>query len=149
MYFVMDDCIFCKIVKGEIPAKKVYENNSTVVFLDINPANYGHCLVIPKTHTESIFTIDDETISQVAKTVRKIANIVKSSLKAEGVNIVQNNGQAAGQVVNHFHIHVIPRYKNDNVIITYQRKPVDEKIMDETLKKLKGKEINEDIDLDF
>lgn len=105
-----NQCLFCKISKGEIPSQKVYEDDSTFAFLDINPRNPGHTLVIPKKHVETILDADDATLSAVIRTVRKIAVAAKNAAKADGVSIVQSNGRAAGQVVAHMHFHVIPRF---------------------------------------
>ncbi len=123
------DCIFCKIVKGEIPSLRVYEDEKSLAILDINPANYGHTLVLPKEHHENVFDVPEETIKHLAAVAKKIATRIKSKLGADGVNILQNNGKAAGQIVMHMHIHVIPRYENDKVVITYERvQPQPEKM---------------------
>lgn len=132
----MQDCIFCKIVRNEIPSKKVYEDQDTIAFLDINPANPGHCLVIPKKHAESISDVDENDLKRMVATVRVMAKRIKSSLNADGINVLQNNGRHAGQIVSHIHFHVIPRYPNDQVIITYQKASVPN--MDEIQKKLSG-----------
>lgn len=111
------DCIFCKILKGEIPARKVFENNNFIAILDAFPANEGHTLVIPKKHFQNIFEIDEETMSQAYKIAHKIAQNIKNNMGIENINILQNNGPVAGQSVNHFHIHIIPRKENDSVVI--------------------------------
>lgn len=116
-----NDCLFCKIAKGEIASKKVYEDNDAIAFLDINPANRGHCLVVPKKHFENIYDIDDKTLEKVIIIAKNLSKLIKEKLECNGVNLVQNNERHAGQIVNHFHIHIIPRYENDNVVITYQR----------------------------
>lgn len=131
------ECIFCKILKGEIPTKKVFENDKFIVILDAFPANIGHCLVIPKKHFENIFEIDDETIAQAIKIAKLIAKSLKQNLNIENINILQNNGSIAGQSVNHFHIHVIPRFENDNVTIKSQTVDIDENTLNEILTKLK------------
>ena len=109
----MTDCIFCKIVAGEIPATRVFENEHALAFLDINPTNPGHTLVVPKAHAENIDDIPDETICALAPVVKKVAGAVKKAVKADGINLIQNNGRAAGQIVPHFHIHVVPRFDGD------------------------------------
>ncbi len=116
----MSDCIFCKIAEGEIPSNTVYEDDSFRVILDLNPANEGHCLVIPKKHAEDIFELDSQTAAAAFKTAKKIAEAVKKAFGCDGINILQNNGEAAGQSVGHFHIHVIPRYHGDAVVIKSQ-----------------------------
>jgi len=106
--------IFEKIISGEIPCTKIYEDSDIFAFLDINPANYGHTLVIPKKPYKNIYELPDEIIEQLFKVVRKIAISIKKSIGAEGINIVMNNESPAGQIVFHAHVHVIPRYQNDN-----------------------------------
>ncbi len=107
------DCIFCKIVAGEIPASKVYEDDETLAFLDIMPNNPGHTLVIPKDHFENVYSTPDETFCRMAITARKMAIAIKNGMDADGVNIIMNNESAAGQIVPHAHIHVIPRLNED------------------------------------
>ena len=113
----MDNCIFCKIAMGGIPSNTVYEDNDFRVILDIAPANPGHCLILPKNHAADIFEMDEELVAKAHCLAKKIATALKSALKAEGVNILQNNGAAAGQSVSHYHIHVIPRNTGDNVTL--------------------------------
>lgn len=108
----MNDCLFCKIVKGEIPSYTVYEDEKVKVFLDINPNNDGHLLVIPKEHKANLYEMDDETLLYMLNVIRtKLATLLKDKLAIDGLTISQNNDY--GQEVKHFHIHVIPRYKND------------------------------------
>lgn len=108
----MNDCLFCKIVKGEIPSYTVYEDEKVKVFLDINPNNDGHLLVIPKKHKTNLYEMDDETLLYMLNVIRtKLATLLKDKLAIDGLTISQNNDY--GQEVKHFHIHVIPRYKND------------------------------------
>ena len=111
----MKDCIFCKIVTGEIPSYKVYETDETIAFLDIHPVVHGHVLVIPKTHATNIFDITPESWAAVAESVRVVASAVERSLDAHGVNIMMNNREHAGQVVDHPHMHIIPRFKGDGL----------------------------------
>lgn len=106
------DCIFCKIIKNEIPSVKVYEDNETLAFLDIRPNSRGHILVIPKSHFENIYGLPVETWCHMNITAQKIAMALKNSLSADGINIVMNNESRAGQLVFHAHIHVIPRYND-------------------------------------
>ena len=112
---MVDDqnCLFCKIIKKEIPAEIVYEDNSTLAFLDINPRNPGHVLVIPKVHCEDIFGISDMDLRELAVSVKRLANAAKEGMKADGVSISQSNGAAAGQVISHLHFHVIPRFESE------------------------------------
>lgn len=110
-----DDCIFCKLANGEIPTATLYEDNDFRVILDLGPASKGHALIIPKEHYDNLYELDDETASKVLVIARKIITRMTEALGCDGYNIVQNNGEAAGQTVNHFHMHLIPRYKDDKV----------------------------------
>lgn len=109
------DCIFCKIVAGEVPCYKVYEDDNFLAFLDMYPVNNGHTLVIPKEHYDNIFELPENIASKYFVVVKKISEIVKKIMNADGINIGMNNLPAAGQVVFHSHIHVIPRFKNDGL----------------------------------
>ncbi|AKM83859.1 MAG: Diadenosine tetraphosphate (Ap4A) hydrolase related HIT family hydrolase, Hit-like protein involved in cell-cycle regulation [Candidatus Campbellbacteria bacterium GW2011_OD1_34_28] len=111
----MENCLFCKIINGEIPSLKICENDRAVAFMDISYVNKGHSLVIPKKHSENIFDIEQEDLNTTMEIVRKISKIVKKATKADGVNIHINNGAAAGQVIHHTHIHIIPRFKEDGL----------------------------------
>ncbi len=111
------NCIFCEILNGNIPCNKVFENDNFIAILDAFPANEGHTLIIPKKHFENIFEIDGEILKEGYFIAQKIANSIKKSFGIENINILQNNGALAGQTVNHFHIHIVPRKENDNVII--------------------------------
>lgn len=113
----MDECIFCKIINGQIPAKKVYEDDYVLAILDIAPANKGHIVIIPKSHSKNIFSLDDDYVKRCFLLSKRIANSLMKVLNCDGVNILQNNEIAAGQTVFHFHIHVIPRFNNDSCII--------------------------------
>jgi len=107
------DCIFCKIVRGELLSFKIYEDDNTLAFLDIRPVNPGHTLVVPKRHSANIFDVSKERWSEVAETVRIVALGVEKATAADGVNINMNNREHAGQVVDHLHVHIIPRFKGD------------------------------------
>ncbi|MBR9691863.1 HIT family protein [Candidatus Woesearchaeota archaeon] len=111
----MQDCIFCKIIKGEIPCAKVYEDENVFAFLDIAPVSKGHTLVIPKEHGENLLDISDKALADTAKAAKKIAKAIVKATKADGFNFSQNNGTAAGQGVMHFHFHIIPRFKEDRL----------------------------------
>ena len=143
----MDDCIFCNIIKGEIDCATVFEDQDVLVFLDVKPATKGHCLVIPKQHFENIFDVPDSYLKNVVSAVKTISGRIKSKLGCNDINIVQNNGRYAGQIVSHIHFHVIPRYPNDRVVITYQRVHLTDEEMADAQKKL-SEEIK-DADLDF
>ncbi|MBD3198100.1 MAG: HIT domain-containing protein [Candidatus Lokiarchaeota archaeon] len=108
-----ENCIFCKIVNDEIPSKIVFENSTTIAFLDIHPISEGHTIVIPKNHYKTLENLPDNEINTLFQTVRDVASLIYKRLQVGGYNIVQNNHEAAGQVVNHAHIHIIPRNKGD------------------------------------
>ncbi|MBO7542658.1 HIT family protein [bacterium] len=109
----MEDCIFCKIIKGEIPSYKVAETAEAYAFLDIGPLSAGHTLVLPKKHIKNIFEADPKDLYPVLDLVQKIAALMKEKLPCDGVNILINNGEAAGQSVHHCHWHIIPRFAGD------------------------------------
>jgi len=108
-----NDCIFCKIIAGELPAKKVYEDDNCLAFMDINPVTKGHTLVIPKKHFEDIMNTPDDLLGKVIAAARKVALAQKNGLHADAVNVTQANGQLAGQIIPHIHFHIIPRLQND------------------------------------
>lgn len=109
----MSDCIFCKIIKGEIPSYKVYEDEAVLAFLDITPVNTGHTLIIPKKHYDNLADLPEEEASRLIKIVKKIMPAVIKATQADGFNLNLNNGAAAGQVINHAHFHLVPRYQSD------------------------------------
>ena len=111
----MSDCIFCRILKGEIPSTKVYEDDLVYAFLDIAPINKGHTLVIPKNHSENLYTMPEADLVACAKVCQKIASVMKKAVNAEGVNLGMNNEKPAGQLVPHAHFHVIPRFASDGL----------------------------------
>lgn len=112
----MVDCIFCDIVSKRIPAKKIYEDEKVMAFLDINPRNPGHTLVIPKKHIESIMDADDSDIGYLFQIVKRVATAVMSGIDADGISISQSNGKAAGQVIPHIHFHIIPRFETEGPV---------------------------------
>ncbi len=115
-------CIFCKIANKEIDSNIVYETDNFIAFLDINPVNPGHTLIIPKKHYEHIIEMPEEYGIELMNVIKKVANAVKKAVNADGFNIAMNNGEAAGQVVMHAHIHIIPRFKGDGLKPWPQRK---------------------------
>ena len=114
------NCIFCKIANGEIPSTTLYEDEDFRVILDLGPATRGHALLLPKNHFANLFELDDETVQKAILVAKKMAGKMKAALGADGFNLVQNNGEAAGQTVFHFHMHLIPRYENDNAGILWE-----------------------------
>ena len=124
-----DDCIFCKIAAGEIPSATVYEDDDFRAILDLGPAAKGHTLVIPKNHSDNLLSVEPDTAAKALKVISRTANAIKEALGCDGINVVQNNGEAAGQTVMHLHFHIIPRYKNDSVNIGWQpMKPSNEEL---------------------
>ena len=115
-------CIFCGIAKKEVPESHVYEDNDVIAFMDINPISEGHTLIIPKKHYENIYEIPAEEAAYLFKVVKKIAYAVRKGMDAKGVSIIQNNGRAAGQVVFHLHVHIIPRYGDEKACRPRERR---------------------------
>ena len=107
------NCIFCKIANGEIPSKTLYEDDKFRVILDLGPASKGHALILPKEHYADLYELPEETAGEVMKLAKKMAAQMTQRLGCEGFNLVQNNGELAGQTVFHFHMHLIPRYRDD------------------------------------
>jgi histidine triad (HIT) family protein len=107
------DCIFCHIIEGKIPCEKIFEDEHVISFLDIHPVNPGHTLVVPKLHLPTISDLPDDVVTHLFTTVRNLSTPVKQAVGATGVNIEMNNGADAGQIVNHAHVHIIPRHHND------------------------------------
>ncbi len=130
------DCLFCQIINGKVPSYKVYEDDKVFAFLDIAPVNYGHTLVVPKKHFANLEEIDEEYLSAVILAVKKIGASIKKNLGVEAYNATVNNGELAGQVINHLHFHIIPRHKGDNLKLWPQGKYKDGEA-EEVLNKIK------------
>ncbi|GJM25303.1 MAG: hydrolase [Phycisphaerae bacterium] len=109
------DCVFCKIVAGEIPCHQIFSNDVVLAFLDIGPVSAGHVLLIPKRHCDSIVDLPSDVASAIGETLPRLARAVIDTVSADGLNVLQNNGECAGQVVNHAHFHLIPRTKDDGL----------------------------------
>ena len=120
-----DNCVFCKLLAGEIPSFKLYEDQLTYAFMDINPAAPGHALVIPKYHAANLYEIPSEWLAACAVTARKVAVAVNEVVASDGLNMVQANGEGAAQSVQHFHIHLIPRAMNDDLRLNWGLHPGD------------------------
>jgi histidine triad (HIT) family protein len=118
-----NNCIFCAIAAGEIPSFKVYEDELVVAYLDINPFSEGHTLVIPKAHSEGLLDTPDAMLAEIVVRVKKVAAHLKAALPCDGFNILQNNGEAAGQTVRHVHFHIVPRYGTGN--LAFENRPGD------------------------
>jgi histidine triad (HIT) family protein len=134
----MEDCIFCKIVKGEIPSYKIYEDDLVFAFLDINPTSLGHTLIVPKKHNKDIFDIEEEYLKRIILVSKKIAQRMKEVIDCDGVNIFNNSGSSAGQIIFHCHFHVIPRKTGDNV--DFKSIKVSNEELEEVANKLKIEE---------
>ena len=131
------DCIFCKIVNGEIPCYRVYEDEFVLAFLDINPVSAGHTLVIPKKHYENIYDISEEDLICVTMVTKNLAKKYKQLFEADGITIHQANEKAGGQIIFHYHMHIVPRYSNDGLKLWFHRDS-DKKIdLEKTYKKIK------------
>ena len=132
-----ENCIFCKIANGEIPSATLYEDEDFRVILDLGPASKGHALILPKEHYKDLCELDDAVAAKVLPLAGKMGRAMKKALHFDGFNLVQNNGEAAGQTVMHFHMHMIPRYKNDNVGLGWHMGELSEADKNEILEKLK------------
>lgn len=131
----MESCVFCRIAKKEEHASFVYEDKDVVAFLDSRPVNEGHTLVVSRKHYENIFEVPDEEVANLFKIVKKLAYGVSKSEKAEGISLVQNNGEAARQLIFHFHVHIIPRYEGQDS--HRPRGPVDQDELDRVAAKIR------------
>ncbi len=133
-----ENCIFCRIANGDIPSRTIYEDDHFRVILDNGPATRGHALILPKEHYKDLSEIPEETAAEAMLVAKKVSALLVKKLHADGLNLVQNNGETAGQTVKHFHIHLIPRYENDGQHILWNpTHPTDEEL-DSALKDIKG-----------
>lgn len=135
----MDNCIFCKIIAGEIPSATIYEDDKFKVILDRFPGNIGHALVLTKEHYSNIFEIDEDTAAELFRLAVRVAKNMKEVLGFEAMNVVQNNGSLAGQTVHHFHMHLIPRYEGDKVNIKWDQLDLTDEQIAEVREKLSMK----------
>ena len=133
-----DDCIFCKLANGVFPTNSIYEDDDFKVILDASPATKGHALILPKEHYANIYEIDEELLGKAAKLAKKLIIKETEALGCDGYNIVQNNGEVAGQTVFHFHMHLIPRYAadNDKNAVTWQQHEFPEDVMKDICAKM-------------
>ena len=130
------NCIFCKIATGEIPSATIYEDEDFRVILDIEPASKGHALILPKAHYANLYELDDEVATKVLVLAKKMITKLTDILECDGYNILQNNGEAAGQTVSHYHMHLIPRYEHDTVGIQWNQGTLVEEDKTEILRKM-------------
>lgn len=114
-----DNCIFCKLANGKIPTNSIYEDEDFNVIMDTSPASRGHAIILPKNHAANLFELAEEDASKIMLVAKKCAIAMKKTLKFDGFNVLQNNGEIAGQTVFHLHVHLIPRYENDNITIKF------------------------------
>lgn len=134
----MKDCIFCKIAAGDIPSATLYEDENFRVILDLGPASKGHALILPKAHYANIYEITDELAGKAMILAKKMAGVLTEALECDGFNLVQNNGEPAGQTVFHFHMHLIPRYQGDQVGLLWDPKELQPEVRDEIVEKVKS-----------
>ncbi len=133
-----DNCIFCKIANGEIPSKTVYEDENFRAILDLEPAAKGHTLILPKNHYKNLFELPEEVAEEVLVVAKKLGAQLVDKLHSDGLNIMQNNGEVAGQTVFHFHMHLIPRYKDDNQEIGWEKNEPSQEELEEVRKQIVG-----------
>lgn len=131
-----ENCIFCKLANGDIPTATVYEDEYLRAIMDAAPANKGHIIILPKSHASNIYELEDEYVSRAFVLAKKLAVALKELTGCDGVNILQNNGEAAGQTVFHFHVHVIPRFKNDDCTIVWKPTSYEDGEASEVAKKI-------------
>ena len=131
-----DNCIFCKLANGEIPTRTLYEDNDFRIILDAGPLTRGHALILPKKHAENVFELDEETAGKAYQLAKQFGAKMVAALKADGMNILQNNGSAAGQSVFHFHMHLIPRYAKDGVALGMEGGSEPEYSLDEVMEEI-------------
>ena len=131
------DCIFCKIVAGEVPSAKVYEDENVIAILDINPVSEGHTLIISKDHVADVFEMEAKTFNLFAGVVPRIARAIKDSMQAHGMNVLLNNRRCSGQLIPHIHFHLIPRKDSDGLGLQWPAGKYEEDRMDEVLRKIK------------
>lgn len=129
-------CLFCEIAKGNIPSNTIYEDDQVIAFFDINPTSYGHCLVVPKEHSNSLLEMSDDARNHVFKVVQQLANQLEEKLHCDGINILSNIHEAAGQSVEHTHVHLIPRYKDQDTV-TIEFHEIEKVNFEELLEKWK------------
>lgn len=133
----MKNCIFCKIVEGEAPARVVYEDESVMAFLDINPASEGHTLVITKRHYEDVYDVPKRELKRIIAVIKELAMVYRKALNVRAVNVIHSSGKAAQQDVFHFHVHLVPRRKNDGINLWYAEKKFAKKDFEIVLNKIK------------
>ena len=134
-----DDCIFCRLANGDIPTNALYEDDIVKAIFDLSPASMGHIIILTKEHFNDLYSIDEETAAHVFKVATKLAKAIKESLNCDGMNILQNNEEIAGQTVFHFHMHIIPRYLGDNVKFSWNQGKISEDEIKDLKKKIQNR----------
>lgn len=134
----MEDCLFCKIIAGEVPSTKVYEDEHSYAFLDITPVAPGHVLLVPKEHARNLFDVSEDTLKNTMPALKKLTRAVKEATNADGINIHVNNEPAAGQAVFHLHFHIIPRFADDELKMWHGKEYDDSKNMEIIAEKIQG-----------
>jgi histidine triad (HIT) family protein len=133
-----DDCIFCKVLAGDIPSEKIYEDDHAVAVMDINPWTRGHAVVIPRKHAADLFEIEDGELEHVAVAAKRVATMMRDTLDCDGLNLLQSNGSAAWQTIFHLHVHVIPRYDDDPLELPVRPQPAEPEQLAEVAKVIRG-----------
>lgn len=125
---VDDNCIFCKLANGKLPTNSIYEDEDFNVIMDIEPASKGHCIILPKSHAANLYELPEEYCEKIFSLAKKCGTVLKDTLHCDGLNVLQNNGEVAGQTEFHLHVHLIPRYKDDSVNFEYPKGMVKEDV---------------------
>ncbi len=133
-----ENCIFCNISQGKVPSKKIYEDESVIAILDINPANPGHVILLTKEHFKDYFELPDQLTGYIFLITKAISKTIERNMKVDGINIMVNHGQGAGQIANHFMLHIIPRFKDDGINLKWEPRKVEEADLDKILETLKS-----------
>jgi histidine triad (HIT) family protein len=133
-----EDCIFCKVLGGDLPSERIYEDEHTVAVMDINPWTRGHAVVIPRKHAENLFEIEDDELEHVAVAAKRVATAMRDRLDCDGVNLLQSNGAAAWQTIFHLHFHVIPRYEDDPLELPTRPKQASPEELAEVASEIRG-----------
>ena len=132
-----ENCIFCKIAAGDIPSATIYEDDDFRVILDIEPASKGHALILPKEHYANLYELPDELAAKALVVAKKVISKMTDIVGCDGYNVLQNNGETAGQTVFHFHMHLIPRYEKDDVTISWKQGTITEEMKEEIVSKMR------------
>ena len=132
-----ENCIFCKIAAGDIPSATIYEDDDFRVILDIEPASKGHALILPKEHYANLYELPDELAAKALVVAKKVISKMMNIVGCDGYNVLQNNGETAGQTVFHFHMHLIPRYEKDDVTISWKQGTITEELKEEIVSKMR------------